>query len=111
MGRRTSVHLGALYRSRTEATRGLIFCAPMNKPNLKDGKPWSDADDDVLRSSVAKGTGLLEAAAVLCRSGTPFEVYKRGVMLDLWQEGGKRRANAVSQRSEPSTAALADREN
>jgi hypothetical protein len=29
----------------------------MNKPNLKDGKPWSDADDDVLHSSVAKGTG------------------------------------------------------
>ena len=83
----------------------------MNKPNLKDGKPWSDADDDVLRSSVAKGTGLLEAAAVLCRSGTPFEVYKLGVMLGLWQEGGKRRANAVSQRGEPSAAASADREN
>jgi hypothetical protein len=70
----------------------------MDKPDLNDGKPWSDADDDVLRASVAKGTGLLEVAAVLCRSGTPFEVYKRGVLLGLWQEGGKRRANAVSQR-------------
>jgi len=57
-------------------------------PDLKDGKPWSDADDDVLRASVAKGTGLIEVAAVLRRPGTPFEVYKRGMKLGLWPEGG-----------------------
>jgi hypothetical protein len=48
----------------------------------------------VLHASVAGGAGLLEAAAALHRSGTPFEVYKRGVRLGLWQEGAKRRANA-----------------
>jgi hypothetical protein len=72
----------------------------MNKPDLKDGKPWSDADDDVLRASVAGGTGLIEAAAVLCRSGTPREAW---LVARGWE--------APSQRGEPSPAASADREN
>jgi hypothetical protein len=58
---------------------------PMDKPCLNDAKPWSAADDSVLRASVAGGVGLIEAAAVLSRSGTPFEVYRRGVKLGLWR--------------------------
>jgi hypothetical protein len=57
----------------------------MDGSDLNDGKPWSDADDEVLRASVAGGSGLLETATLLGRSGTPFEVYKRGIKLGLWR--------------------------
>lgn len=62
---------------------GRIFDKP--GPDLNGGKPCSDADDDVLRTNVAAAIGLLETAAVLRRSGTPFEVYKRARKLGLWQ--------------------------
>lgn len=62
-------------------------------PDLNDGKPWSDADDTVLRASIAAGNSLLETASLLCRSGTPFEVYKRAVKLGVrWHEDRKCRA-------------------
>jgi hypothetical protein len=67
---------------------GRIFGPPdKSGPDLKDGKPWSDADDEVLRANVAAGCSLVETAAALCRSGTPFEVYERAKKLGLrqWQ--------------------------
>jgi hypothetical protein len=69
---------------------------PWTGPDPKHRKPWSDADDEVLRASIAGGNGLLETASLLCRSGTPFEVYKRARELGLrWHEDRKRRAKAA----------------
>ena len=69
---------------------GRIF-GPLDKSldakDVNDGKPWSGFDDGVLRASVEGGSDLLETALRLCRSGTPFEVYKRAKQLGLkqWQ--------------------------
>jgi hypothetical protein len=64
-------------------------------PDINDGKPWSDADDKVLRASIVGGNGLLETASLLCRSGTPFEVYKRAKHLGLTQwQSARRRAGS-----------------
>jgi hypothetical protein len=61
-------------------------------PDINDGKPWSETDDEDLRASVAVGDTLPNTAMFLCRSGTPFEVAERAKKLGLkWQRGGVRR--------------------
>jgi hypothetical protein len=60
--------------------------------DVNDGKPWSDADDKLIRMSVAASVGLLEIASSLRRSGDPFAIYRRARELGLgWQPRGKRR--------------------
>lgn len=48
---------------RPRAAAGKV--TPVDEPDLKDGKAWSDADDDMLRASVAEDTGLIETAPSL----------------------------------------------
>ncbi len=53
--------------------------------DINDGKPWSDMDDDDLRSEVAAGELVERAATFLCR--TSDEVAIRAAALGLrWQE-------------------------
>jgi len=53
--------------------------------DINDGKPWSDTDDDDLRSEVAAGESVERAATFLCR--TSDEVAIRAAALGLrWQE-------------------------
>lgn len=54
-------------------------------PDINEGKPWSQQDDDDLRLAVSGGESLDRVATFLCRS--PDEVKKRAAELRLrWAE-------------------------
>jgi len=58
-----------------------------NRPNINEGKPWSEMDLVDLRNSVAHGTPVAEIADFLCRSER--EVQEKIAELGLSQRGSK----------------------
>jgi hypothetical protein len=53
------------------------------EPALNDGKPWTRMDIADLKSHVAYGATLIEAARFLCRSGSLFDVAMKAKALGL----------------------------
>ena len=58
-----------------------------NRPNINEGKPWSEMDLVDLRNSVAHGTPVAEIADFLRRSER--EVQEKIAELGLPQRGSK----------------------
>jgi hypothetical protein len=53
------------------------------KPDIYDGKPWSEQDIADLRASVETGSTIEETAGFLCRSGTADDVARKAQELGL----------------------------
>jgi len=74
----------------TRSEAGYNLRAPLmlsNKPNLNEGKPWSEMDLVDLRNALAHDRPLAEIADFLCRSEQ--EVQAKITELGLSQRGSK----------------------
>jgi hypothetical protein len=57
------------------------------KPDIYDGRAWSDQDIADLRAAVDSGDAPQEAAGFLCRSGTVEDVKRKAAELGLqWRD-------------------------
>jgi hypothetical protein len=54
-------------------------------PDINEGKPWSEQDDDDLLLAISGGDSLEKVATFLCRSKS--EVLKRAAELGLRWDG------------------------
>jgi hypothetical protein len=58
--------------------------------DVNDGKVWSRSDDDELTAAAKCGATLYEAASLLCRKGSLYDVGERARKLGLsWRASGR----------------------
>jgi hypothetical protein len=58
--------------------------------DVNDGKVWSQSDDHELAAAAKCGATLYEAASLLCRKGSLYDVGERARKLGLsWRASGR----------------------
>jgi hypothetical protein len=85
----TLFYVEAMSRSHPDRPGEPRFSYSANQ-DVNDGKVWSQSDDHELTAAAKCGATLYEAASLLCRKGSLYDVGERARKLGLsWRASGR----------------------